>query len=323
MKFAAAAILAVCVAPAHSFSYLDSLGSAPVTSAPVDIAPPAPETTDGAPFYFTNGAADEPADSPAFYFTSGTSDVPASSSSSSYLDALGGAGSAVAPPAAAAVSGAAGSSSSYLNMLGNGATVVSGPGITSYLDALPQNSAIAGAGISTYASSLNQYASEIIASDPVAAASAPVAAAAAASVADIISAPIATTSGSYLDALNSAASQISGAGITTYVEALPVTAVIAGGAGIHTYASDLVSASSVGGPGVPTYVDTLNGGIASFTNSFSPFSGASIPASGSDVTFTMGSVTGTFDFTLEATAEIVDQLKAAGSNSVTISGTFY
>ena len=82
------------------------------------------------------------------------------------MDALGGAGSAVAPSTPAAFSGTARRSASYLNILGNGATSVSGPGITSYLDALPQNSAIGGAGISSYAPSLNQYASEIIASTP-------------------------------------------------------------------------------------------------------------------------------------------------------------
>jgi len=324
MKFDAAAIFAFCVAPAHSFSYLDSLGSVAPVASSVDIAPPAPVAADEPPFYFTNGVADEPADSPAFYFTSGSTDVPVSTPPSSYLDALGGSNDGAQTSSTTAV--VAGSSASYLNMLGNDAVSVSGPGITSYLDALFQNSAITGAGISTYASSLNQYASEIIASDPntpEAAVAVPVATTPAAALPDVVSSSVATTSGSYLDALDSAASQTTGAGITTYVEALPVTAALAGGAGITTYASSLVSSSSVGGPGIPSYVDVLGGGIPSFTHSFSPFSGASISASGSDVTFTMGSVTGQFDFTLEATAEIVDQLKAAGTNSVTISGTFY
>ena len=324
MRFGAAAIFALCVAPAHSFSYLDSLGSAAPVASSVDIAPPAPVAAEEPPFYFTNGAADEPADSPAFYFTSGSTDIPASTSSSSYLDALGGSNDVAQTPTAVSV--VAGSSASYLNMLGDGAVSVSGPGITNYLDALFQNSAISGAGISSYASSLNEYASEIIASDPStpqAAAPVPVATTPAASVSDVVSSKVATTSGSYLDALASAASQTSGAGITTYVEALPVTAALAGGAGITTYASSLVSSSTVSGPGISSYVDVLGGGIPSFTHSFSPFSGASISASGSDVTFTIGSVTGQFDFTLEATAEMVDQLKAAGSRSVTISGTFY
>lgn len=329
MKFVAAAILALSAAPAHSFSYLDSLGgAAPAVASSVGFAPPAPAApaaSEDAPFFFTNGAADEPVDSPAFYFTSGNTDVPAATSSGSYLDALGGAASAVAPSAPAPASGAAGSSASYLSILGNGATDVSGPGITSYLDALPQNSAFGGPGISSYASSLNQYANEIIASSPSApevAAPAPVAPAPVAPVADAAS-PMATSSGSYLDALATAASQTSGAGITTYVESLPITAALAGGAGITSYASSLVSSSWAGGAGVPSYVDTLGGGIPSFTNSFSPFSGASIPASGSDVTFTIGSVTGQFDFTLEASAEMIQKLKAAGSNSVTITGRFY
>ena len=54
---------------------------------------------------------------------------------------------------------------------------------------------------------------------------------------------MATSSGSYLDALSTAASQTSGAGIITYVE-LPITAALAGGAGINTYASNLVSSST-------------------------------------------------------------------------------
>lgn len=325
MKFCATIILALGAAPAHPFSYLDALGgSAPVASS-VDVDAPATQAANEAPFFFTNGASDEPADSPAFFFTSGSTDAPTETSSGSYLDALGGADSDVAPPASAAVSSAAGSSASYLSVLGNSATNVSGPGITNYLDVLPQNSAIGGGGISTYASSLNQYASEIIASTPGAAtevaAPSPLAAASVAS--DIASSSMTTSSESYLDALTTAASETSGAGITTYVESLPITAALAGGAGINTYASNLVSSSSVNGPGVPSYADVLGGGIPSFTNSFSPFSGASIPASGSDVPFTMGSVTGQFDFTLEASSEMINKLKAAGSNSVTITGKFY
>mmetsp|Transcript_20207 Transcript_20207/g.50272 ORF Transcript_20207/g.50272 Transcript_20207/m.50272 type:complete len:325 (+) Transcript_20207:46-1020(+) len=324
MKFCVA-ILALSAAPAHGFSYLDSLGgAAPAVASSFDIAPPVPAAAEQAPFFFTDGATDQPADSPAFYFTSGSTDIPASTTSSSYLDALSG---AVAPAAAEASAVTAGSSASYLNYLGSGTTDVSGPGITSYLDALPQNSNFGGAGISTYASSLNQYASETMGSAPSVpeVAPAPVAAApvAAAPVSDYASTPTATSSGSYLDALSTAASQTSGAGITTYVESLPITAALAGGAGINTYAGSLVSASSVSGPGVATYADTLNGGISSFTNSFSPFGGSSITASGSEVTFTMGSVTGYFDFSLETSAPMIAKLKAAGRRSVTISGTFY
>lgn len=314
MKFCVAALVALSAVPAHSFSYLDTL-TAPATTSY------APAPVEEAPFFFTDGAADQPADSPAFYFTSGTTDVPATTSSS-YLDALGG-GSAVAAPAPAAVTGTAGNSASYLDYLGSGATSVSGPGITSYLDALPQNTAFGGAGITTYASSLNQYASEITGT-PVPAAPTPVAAAAVApAVAPASAGPVATTSGSYLDALNTAASTMCGAGISTYVESLPITAALSGGAGINTYASNLVSSSAFGGAGVPSYVDVLGGGIASFTNSFSPFSGSSLAATSNAVSFTMGSVTGHFDFALEASAEMVQKLKAAGTNSVTITGRFY
>lgn len=321
MKFCVA-VLALSAAPAHGFSYLDSLaGAAPAVASSFDIAPPVPAAPEETPFFFTDGATDQPADSPAFYFTSGSTDIPASTTSGSYLDALSGAG-AVAPAAAEASAVTAGSSASYLSFLGSGTTDVSGPGITNYLDALPQNSYFGGAGISTYASSLNQYASEIMGSAPSVSEVAP-APVAAAPVSDYASTPTATSSGSYLDALSTAASQTSGAGITTYVESLPITAALAGGAGINTYAGSLVSASSVSGPGVATYADTLNAGISSFTNSFSPFGGSSITASGSEVTFTMGSVTGCFDFSLETSAEMVAKLKAAGRRSVTISGSFY
>lgn len=315
MKFCAA-VLALTVAPAHGFSYLDSLGgAAPAVSAPAAVEEP--------PFFFTNDAADEPADSPAFYFTSGTTDVPATSSGS-YLDALGGAASAPAPFApAAAAAPAAGSSASYLDYLGSGATDVSGPGLTTYLDALPQNSNFGGAGISTYASSLNQYAQEIMGVPEFSAPPAPEPAPVQSFGGDDSLPAMATSSGNYLDALSTAASETSGAGITTYVESLPITAALAGGAGIQTYAGSLVSSSSISGSGVPTYADTLGGGIASFSNSFSPFGGSSIAASGSAVTFTMGSVNGYFDFSLEADAAMVAKLKAAGSNSVTIHGTFY
>mmetsp|Transcript_4878 Transcript_4878/g.10763 ORF Transcript_4878/g.10763 Transcript_4878/m.10763 type:complete len:323 (-) Transcript_4878:32-1000(-) len=322
MKFCVAAIIALSAAPAHSFSYLESLGAAAPVATSVDIAPPAPAApAEEPPFFFTDGAADHPADSPAFYFTSGNTDVPATTSGG-YLDDLGGVDSAVASSAPGASSGTAGSSTAYLNVLGSGATSVSGPGITSYLDALPHNAAVGGAGITSYASSLNQYASEIIGSVEQEA-PAPVAAVPVAPVSDVAASPLSTSPASYLDALSTGASAVSGAGITTYVESLPLTAVLAGGAGINTYASNLVASSAVSGPGVPTYADTLGGGIGSFTNSFSPFGEASIAVSSNNVEFTIGSVTGQFDFTLEASAEIIEQLQAAGSNGVSFTGRFY
>lgn len=307
MKFCAAAILAFGVAPAYSFSYLESLsGAAPVTST-VDIAPPVPVPAEEAPFFFTNGATEEPADSPAFFFTSGSTDVPASTSSGSYLENLGGENvAALAAPA----SGTDGTS--YLDVLGSGATSVSGPGMANYLDALPQNSAYGGGpGISSYASSLNQAASDFIGSVPPSAPeAAPVAVAPSNSVM-----PSAPNSGDYLDALASGVSTTSGAGITTYLDALPRSATLSGGMGISTYSSNLVSANVVSGPGMTTYTDVIGGGLASFTQSFSPFrKDTDSPA------FAIGSVTGTFDFTFEADAEMIDKMKAAGDGSVTITG---
>ena len=95
MKFSLAAILALsAVTTVESFSYLESLGSTATSVAPPQMAPPpvaaapAPAQQD-APFFFTNGAQDEPADSPGFYF-SGSSEAsgPAAASTGSYLDHL-------------------------------------------------------------------------------------------------------------------------------------------------------------------------------------------------------------------------------------------
>ncbi|MGK3741460.1 MAG: hypothetical protein ACI90V_008313 [Bacillariaceae sp.] len=305
MKFCVATVLALsCVVPTYSFSYLDQLGGASPTIASntVNIAHPVPvaaATVPDPPFFFTNGASDVvTADSPAFFFTSGSTDLPAETTATS--------------------------AGSYLDVLGNGATSASGPGMANYLDALPQNNASGGPGISSYASSLNQAASEVyMAAAPAAP---PVAAPAAAEVSHSIpdltaAATAAPNAGSYLDALATGSSS-SGAGITTYLETLPQTCILSGGAGMSTYASNLVSANVVSGAGVPTYTDVLGGGLSSYTNSFSPFGAASISSSSgsSQSNFAIGSVTGRFDFTLEADAAMIAQLQAAGDRRVTIKG---
>jgi len=314
-----ATILALSVAPAYSFSYLESLsGAAPVTASTVDIAPPvhvAPAETE-APFFFTNGAQDDPADSPAFFFTSGSTHVPAAASSGSYVDDVCGDGTvALADLAASGVS-----SDSYFDVIGNGAASVSGPGMANYLDALPHNSASGGPGLTSYASSLNQAASEVMASIPISSAPEVVAAAPAAvtyPIPDLSSDASIPIASNYLDALATGAST-GGAGIATYLDALPQTSSLSGGAGMSTYTSNLVSANVVSGAGVPTYADVLGGGIASFTNSFSPFGAAS--NSNSQSNFDIGSLTGRFIFTLEANYEIITKLKAAGDSQVTIRG---
>ena len=304
MKFCVAAVLALSsVVPTYSFSYLDQLGGAsPVVASTVNIAPPVPvaATVVEPPFFFTNGASDAvAADSPAFFFTSGSTDLPTETATSA---------------------------GSYLDVLGNDATSASGPGMANYLDALPQNNASGGPGISTYASSLNQAASEVyMATAPAAAptfAASPAAAEVSHPIPDLTAAVAAAapSAGSYLDALATGSSS-SGAGITTYLETLPQTCILSGGAGMSTYASNLVSANVVSGAGVPTYTDVLGGGLSSYTNSFSPFGAASISSSGSSQSnFAIGSVTGRFDFTLEADAAMIAQLQAAGNRRVTIKG---
>eukprot|EP00529_Nitzschia_sp_RCC80_P029990 CAMPEP_0113458602 /NCGR_PEP_ID=MMETSP0014_2-20120614/10008_1 /TAXON_ID=2857 /ORGANISM="Nitzschia sp." /LENGTH=306 /DNA_ID=CAMNT_0000350133 /DNA_START=236 /DNA_END=1156 /DNA_ORIENTATION=- /assembly_acc=CAM_ASM_000159 len=299
MKFSLAAILAVgAVAPVTSFSYLESLGSTATSMAPPQMAPPpvaasppAPAQQD-APFFFTNGAQDEPADSPAFFFT-GSSDA--------------------SGPAAV-------STGNYLEHLSAGATTVSGPGMASYLDALPMNSGASGPGISSYASSLNQdaayYVAEAVASAPEPAAPA--------APSDFSSdpAPVAVSAGNYLDALAGGASSTSGPGITSYLDALPQAATLSGGAGISTYISTMTTSNTVSGPGVPTYTDALSGGSSvSSSKTYSPFGGAKSSASSSgSPAFAIGSVTGRFDFTLEASPELVEQLKANAGRRVTLTG---
>lgn len=293
MKFCLAAILAVTAAPAHSFSYLESLSGPVTTASNVDIAPPVPAaaTETDAPFFFTNGAQDEPADSPAFFFTSGSTDVPAAAaaetatSSGSYLDNLGG---NTAPATAADLQTiSAASSASYLDYIGNGATSVSGPGMANYLDALPQNSVSAGPGLSSYASSLNHAASVTMAPEVVAAVhdGSPVVDSVIPPKCDDGAMSTVTNPSAYLEALATGTST-SGAGIATFLDSLPQTSTLSGGSGISTYASNLVSSNVINGGGVPTYTDSIGGGISSFTNSFAPF--VSAASTGSESNFAIG-----------------------------------
>jgi hypothetical protein len=310
MKHSFAAIVALGAAQSvYSFSYLDSLSRGAEVASYVDIAPPVPAypsapVSSEAPFFFTNGAQDEPADSPAFFFTNGARDVVSAPTTGSYLENLGG--------GASAPTGGSGGNGAYLDYLGSGTTSVSGPGMTSYLDALPRNSATGGGpGISSYASSLNQAAATYRAAAAPAPVEQPMASA------DVPESVVAATSRSYLDAL-AVGSSIRGPGITGYLDALPRSASRSGGAGISTYASNIITSNAVSGPGLLSYTDALSG-RSFFSKSFSPFGGLTSATSGKS-SFAIGSTTGRFDFTLEADAETIEQLKAAAGRRVVLTG---
>jgi hypothetical protein len=71
-------------------------------------------------------------------------------------------------------------------------------------------------------------------------------------------------------------------------------------------------------------INTVSGaGITSYTDALSPTSGKWKGASSSSVgsTFAMGSVSGTFDFSLEVDADMIEKLKNAGNRKVTLTGT--
>jgi hypothetical protein len=304
MKFSVAAILALGVAPAYSLSYLESLSgtAAPAISGPLPVAVEPP-------FFFTNGAKDEPAESPSFFFTNGSTDEPAAASTGSYLENLGGS-SSVAP---SAPSGAAGSSSSYLDALAGPSTSMSGAGITSYLDALPKSAPVSGPGLDSYAASLNQAAAAAASSPaPAAAASSPAPAAAAATAYTPAesSGPVAAGA-NYLEALGSSSSSGSptGGGLIGYLDALARVAAPLAGAGIRTH-TDLLPVTNTfagTGAGTMTYTDALGGGRVTSGKSPAP-------------AFAMGSTTGKFDFSFVVDAELMEKLKNAGSGRVTLTG---
>lgn len=214
---------------------------------------------------------------------------------------------------------AAASSASYLDALGGSASSVSGgAGMTSYLDALPKNSASSGGpGLSSYASSLNQAAA---ATSAAPAPAAPVAPAPVASVEPTDFGVTVAAGGNYLDALAAASSSgaPTGAGLMGYLDALPRAASASTGAGIRTYTDNLPITNTFAGTGsgMNTYTDNLSGG-RSVSGSFSPFGAAkSSPAS----SFAMGSVTGKFDFSLVADADVIEKLKAAAGRRVRMTG---
>lgn len=216
-----------------------------------------------------------------------------------------------AKPAAEASSGI----KSYLDALGSSpvAGAPSGAGMTGYLDALPANSAgvSAGSGISSYAETLN-------------AAGAAAAVAPAAPAAPMAPAPVsfesggnvAVTSASYMEALGaSSTSSISGAGMSSYLDALPRAASRTAGAGIITHVNAIPAANvAAGGAGIQSYTDALNPGSVPSKGSWAPGASSSKPA------FAIGSVSGSFDFSFEADAAILQKIAAAGGRKVVLSG---
>ena len=247
--------------------------------------------------------------------------VPAASMSS-YLNNLGAsAGISQAPvsfapaPAAPAVP-ASKNTADYMSALNSsGSAAPSGAGLGSYLDALkvPASSTY-GSGMPSYSAGLGAApAAPVTPSTPVAP---DTPATYSSSSVGGVSAP--TTAG-YLGALGGATSRVGGAGIRTHVDDIPVAPAARGGAGIPTYKDALASNSVVqGGAGIRSHADALspysNAGGQSYGPSGTEYN---IPAA---ATYNSASVDGKFDFSLEASAEIVEQIRAAGDRRVTLSG---
>ena len=308
MKFYSVALVFGAVDQAVSFSYLESLTRG--------VAPTVTKQIVESPFFFVDvveeiPAVNLPAPAPVAGDFSYQQEPPSftSAGTKSYMEALSGATSSSAP---------------------------SGGGLTSYLDALPQNTvaAVGGSGIMSYAESLNSAGalssesySAPVAPPPAAPATpafpaAPTAPAAPATYATQ-TAPaaaqsfsfedpvnIVASSANYLDALASTSSNApSGGGMRGYLDGLPSAPSSAlGGGGITGYLDSLPTVGGISGAGLQSHSDGFTGG-ASSTDS-----------SSETVTFTMGSVNGKFDFTLEATDEIIQKLKNAGDRRISLNG---
>jgi hypothetical protein len=109
-----------------------------------------------------------------------------------------------------------------------------------------------------------------------------------------------------------------GAGLTSYLDALPRVAPTRGGAGIQSYTDNLPVTNTVSGTGagMTTYTDNLSGGRTTSGKAYTPF--ASKPGAKSGAA--RGASTGRFEFTINADAEMIAQLKAAGDRRVRLSG---
>lgn len=235
------------------------------------------------PFFFTNGSKDEPAETPDFFFTNGSA-AAAATTSTGYLSALNGAGNSV-----------------------------SGAGMRSYLDSLPKNASPnvgGGAGLRSYTDNLSgsvAAARPAFTPEPAAPAFVPSESAAPAVAAGV----------NYMDMLakSSTAGAPTGAGLTSYLDALPRAAPTRGGAGIQSYTDNLPVTNTVAGTGagMNTYTDNLSGGRTSTGKSFTPFANKSTGKSS-------GAATGRFEFTINADADMIAQIQAAGDRRVRLSG---
>lgn len=155
------AVLATVLAPAFSFSYLESLSPNPVSysggkspsngasyldalNSPVSKAP----SGGGMRSYLDSVATNPSVSGPGI---------------GSFADKVGGAAPAPAAPAPAPAAPVAASSSApaatsagnYLSTLSSGSTAISGRGVTGYLDTVPRNAPVSGgAGIASYTAAL-------------------------------------------------------------------------------------------------------------------------------------------------------------------------
>jgi len=277
MKFSTALVLAMAVPAASLSSYLEQLSK------------PAAAST-AAPFFFTNGASDQPMSTPG---------PPSPKNTADYMSQLNGAG-------ASAPSGAG--MTSYLDALKGPATASArGAGITSYLDALPKSSTTTGSGMPSYAESLNKAGAS-------SAPAAPAAPAAPTSFASASTSTVVTSSASYLDNLKSVGSTApTGSGMRGYLDGLPQGPSAPNGAGILSYANAIRTINTVSGAGIRSYTDALSPTSGSWK-------GASSSSVGSPSAFTIGSVSGRFDFSIQVDVEVIEKLKQAGHKKVTLTG---
>lgn len=231
---------------------------------------------------------------------SGASTAPTGAGITNYLDGMSGAqpqlvtaleeaapapvaAAPAAPAPAAPLANAAPAAGDYLSALGGAATSISGGGITSYLDALPQQAAtsgagltgyldalptgpsVSGAGLTSYLDTVGGGSAPVAYTPPAPAAAAPAAAApaapeAAAPVAPAAVVPVANTApaaGDYLSTLGAGASSPSGSGLAGYLDVLPQSAAIAG-PGLTGYLGTLgENAAQTTGAGLTGYLDAL------------------------------------------------------------------
>ena len=313
MKFYCVSLVFGAIDTAVSFSYLESLKT---------VAPPITKQIIESPFFFVDVV--EP----------GSNDLPAPDLPAPYQEE---------PQAASAPetgfsyqeespSFTSAGTKSYMEALSGSPTSTSpsGAGITSYLDAIPQNTvaSVSGAGVASYAESLNN-AGALSADYSTQATPPPALPATPAAPAVPVSPPavpvveaasttpqsfsfendpvtVVASSANYMDALSSSSSTTapSGGGMRGYLDALPSTPSELGGAGITGYLDALPTVGGTSGGVVQTYSTSITG----------------VEGNAGTQSFTMGSINGKFDFKIDATDEIIDQILNAGDRKVTLNG---